>query len=96
MLYYDLIKSFADKTTEAFYITGQSKKIPTTIQRTALRKLTYLNAASDVKDLKSPPGNRLEQLKGDLEGKYSIRLTISIVFSFDNHDAYDVIIVDYH
>lgn len=92
-----MIKSFADKTTETFYITGQSKKIPT-IQRTALRKLAYLNAASDVKDLKSPPGNRLEQLKGDLEGKYSIRINdqYRIVFSFDNHDAYDVTIVDYH
>ncbi|MBD3800913.1 MAG: type II toxin-antitoxin system RelE/ParE family toxin [Campylobacterales bacterium] len=93
-----MIKSFADKVTERFYITGTDKKLPSAIQKVARRKLDYLQHAFELEDLRSPPGNRLEALKGDLAGKYSIRINeqYRIVFAFDGHDAYDVQIIDYH
>ena len=69
-----MIKSFSDKTTEKLYITGKSIRFPFSTLKTALRKLDYLNAAISLQDLISPPGNRLEALKGDLKGKYSIRI----------------------
>ncbi len=63
-----------------------------------LRKLDYLDAATELEDLKVPPGNRLEALKGKLQGKYSIRINAQfrIIFRFVNSDAYDVQILDYH
>ncbi|MDO9208915.1 MAG: type II toxin-antitoxin system RelE/ParE family toxin [Sulfuricurvum sp.] len=93
-----MIKSFADKVTEQFYITGKSKKFPADIHKSALRKLSYLNGAIDVNDLKIPPGNRLEALKGNYEGRYSIRINdqYRIIFAYEAHDAYDVLIIDYH
>lgn len=93
-----MIKSFADKETEQFYITGKSKKIPSDVYKSALRKLSYLNSAIDVSDLKIPPGNRLELLKGNYAGRYSIRINdqYRIVFTYEAHDAYDVQIIDYH
>ena len=93
-----MIKSFADKETEQFYITGKSKKLPADVHKSALRKLSYLNSAIDVSDLKIPPGNRLESLKGNYAGKYSIRINdqYRIVFRYEAHDAYDVQIIDYH
>jgi proteic killer suppression protein len=93
-----MIKSFADKETEQFYITGKSKKIPADVHKSALRKLSYLNSAMDVNDLKIPPGNRLESLKGNYSGRYSIRINdqYRIVFTYEAHDAYDVQIIDYH
>lgn len=93
-----MIKSFADKETEQFYITGKSKKIPADVYKSALRKLSYLNSAIDVSDLKIPPGNRLELLKGNYAGRYSIRINdqYRIVFTYEAHDAYDVQIIDYH
>lgn len=93
-----MIKSFGDKETEQFYITGKSKKLSADIHKTALRKLSYLNSAIDVNDLKIPPGNRLEVLKGHYAGRYSIRINdqYRIVFAYESHDAYDVQITDYH
>ena len=93
-----MIKQFADRDTERFYETGKSKKVPSTIQKVALRKLDYLHAALVLEDLRVPPGNMLEQLKGSLQGKYSIRINkqYRIVFLFENGNAYDVEIVDYH
>ena len=93
-----MIKSFADKTTQDFFVTGKSKKLPASIFKAAKRKLDYLQNAYELDDLRSPPGNRLESLKGDLQGKYSIRISdqYRIVFAFSGHDAYDVQIVDYH
>ena len=93
-----MIKHFQDKESETFYITGKSKKIPSHIQRTALRKLDYLNGAETLDDLKVPPANRLEKLQCDLDGFYSIRINkqYRIVFRFENSDAFDVAIVDYH
>lgn len=93
-----MIKSFSDDESERFYITGKSKKIPSTIHRVALRKLDYLNSAVTVEDLKIPPANRLEKLKGDLQAFYSIRINkqYRIIFRFEDGDAYDVKITDYH
>ncbi|MBI5827296.1 MAG: type II toxin-antitoxin system RelE/ParE family toxin [Deltaproteobacteria bacterium] len=93
-----MIKSFADRETANLYSTGKSRKLPPAVCKIGLRKLDYLNAATGLKDLKTPPGNRLEQLKGGHEGKYSIRINdqYRIVFRFVDSDAYDVAIVDYH
>ena len=93
-----MIKEFANRETEQFYATGKSRKVPSTIHRVALRKLDYLHAAHILDDLRIPPGNMLEALKGDLQGKHSIRINkqYRIVFLFENGDAYDVEIIDYH
>ena len=98
MLYYAMIKEFANSDTEKFYTTGKSKKVPSAIQKVALRKLDYLNAAHVLEDLRVPPGNMLEALKGNLQGKHSIRINkqYRIVFLFENGNAYDVEIIDYH
>lgn len=93
-----MIKSFLDSETEQFYITGKSRKIPTTIHKVALRKLDYLNGAVELEDLKIPPANRLEKLKGNLKDFYSIRINkqYRIIFKFESNDAYDVEFTDYH
>ena len=93
-----MIKSFADKESERFYSTAKSRKIPSIIHKVALRKLDYLNAAHVLDDLRVPPANRLEALEGALKGKYSIRINkqYRIVFAYENGNAYDVTITDYH
>ena len=93
-----MIKTFADKETERFYTTGKSRKIPSTIHKVAVRKLDYLNAAYVLEDLRVPPGNMLEALERNLKGKYSIRINkqFRIVFVYENSNAYDVEITDYH
>ena len=93
-----MIKSFLDKESEKFYITGKSRKIPSTIHKVALRKLDYLNSAFCLDDLKIPPANHLEKLQGDLKEFYSIRINkqYRIIFKFKSENAYNVKIVDYH
>lgn len=93
-----MIKSFLDDESKLFYISGKSKKMPATIHKVALRKLDYLNSAFVLEDLKVPPANRLEKLVGSLEGFYSIRINkqYRIIFRFENSNAYDVKITDYH
>lgn len=93
-----MIKSFLDSETEQFYITGKSKKIPSTIHKVALRKLDYINSATTLNDLRVPPANNLEKLQGNLDGFYSIRINIQyrIIFRFENENVYDVQIIDYH
>ena len=93
-----MIKSFKDSESEKFYIIGKSKKLPSSIHKVALRKLDYINSAFVLDDLKVPPANRLEKLKGDLQDYYSIRINkqYRVIFKFNNGDAYDVSIVDYH
>jgi proteic killer suppression protein len=93
-----MIKSFGDKECREFFITGKSKKIVSTIQKVALRKLDYINSAICLDDLKVPPANHLEKLNGDLEGFYSIRINkqYRVIFRFEEQDAFDVKIVDYH
>jgi proteic killer suppression protein len=93
-----MIKSFADRETAGLYVTGKSRRFPPDVCKAGIRKLDYLNAATSLKDLRIPPGNRLEQLKGEYEGRYSIRVNDQywVVFRFVDSDAYDVEIVDYH
>jgi proteic killer suppression protein len=90
--------NFADKETEKLFITGKSKKIPSTLIKITIRKLDYLNRARTLQDLESPPGNRLEALKGNFKGKHSIRINdqYRIVFKFHNGDASEVEVTDYH
>ena len=96
-----MIVSFGDKATAALYHGERGKpirKFPSTIRRVALRKLDVLNGAPELGDLRSPPGNRLEALRGDLAGFHSIRINDQwrIVFRWVDGDAHDVRIVDYH
>jgi proteic killer suppression protein len=93
-----MIVSFGDKDTEKLFITGKSKRIPSTITNVALRKLDYLNRAMILQDLEAPPGNRLEALKGSLKGKHSIRINdqFRIVFKFSSGEASEVEVIDYH
>jgi proteic killer suppression protein len=93
-----VIKSFADRQTEQFYVSGKSRSIPSGVRRVAMRKLFQLEHAQVISDPGSPPGNRLEALKGDREGQYSIRINdqYRLCFEFKGGDAYNVEIVDYH
>lgn len=93
-----MIKSFADKETEKVYNQVFSTKLPTDIQRTALRKLIMIDNAACLNDLKVPPGNRLEPLSGDREGQHSIRINdqFRICFKATEDGFCDVEIVDYH
>jgi len=93
-----MIRSFADAETERFYTTGQSRRIPTDILRRAAMRLTQLNAATRLEDLRLPPSNRLEALKHDRRGQWSIRINDQwrVCFRFENGDAFDVEIIDYH
>ena len=87
-----MIKSFIDKDTEKLYLTGKRKRFDIAVCEAGLRKLDYLNAAHSLNDLKIPQGNKLESLKGDHKGKYSIRINdqYRIVFRFEGTDASDV------
>lgn len=93
-----MIASFASNETEKIFHGRISKKLPKDIQRTARRKLIYLDDAEDLQDLLAPPGNRLEKLKGDRAGQYSIRINDQwrICFNWSGNKARDVEIVDYH
>ena len=93
-----MIKSFKDKATENLFTSGKSVTLSNAIVKVALRKLDYLNAAKIITDLRIPPGNRLEKLKGEFTGKYSIRINdqYRIVFRFEQSDAFEVEIIDYH
>lgn len=93
-----MIKEFGDKESEKIWNGIRSKKLPNEIQNVARRKLRMLNNSQDVNDLRIPPANRLEKLKGDLKEYYSIRINNQwrIIFQWRNDDAYDVKIVDYH
>jgi proteic killer suppression protein len=93
-----VIQSFANFESERFYTTGRSKRLPTEIRARAAMRLTQLNAATQIDDLKSPPSNRLEVLKGDRKGQWSIRINEQwrVCFRFAKGDAFDVEIVDYH
>ena len=93
-----MIDSFADEETERIYAGRVSRKLPFTIQKTARRKLLYLDDADDLHDLRSPPGNRLEPLHGDRVGQYSIRINDQwrICFYWEDGKAKRVKIEDYH
>ncbi len=93
-----MIVSFADPETEKIFRGIVSRKLPHDIQKTARRKLLYLDDAEDLRDLLAPPGNRLEALHGTREGQYSIRINAQwrICFVWAAGQAYSVEIVDYH
>ena len=92
-----MIKSFRSRETEQLHARQRVKQFRG-FERVAQRKLRQLDIAADLRDLASPPGNRLEALHGDREGQYSIRINDQwrICFVWRDGDAYDVAIVDYH
>ena len=96
-----MIRSFADRATEDLFHgrnSARARRFPAQLQRTILRKLDVLNAARRLEDLLSPPGNRLEALRGDLAGRHSIRVNSQwrIVFRWTDGGADDVEVCDYH
>ncbi len=93
-----VIRSFADSETERFYATSRSRRYPPEIRTRAAMRLTQIDAATQIEDLKQPPSNRLEALKGDRKGQWSIRINDQwrVCFRFEKGDAYDVAITDYH
>jgi len=93
-----VIRSFADKEAEKIWRGVRSRRLPADIQQVARRKLRMLDAAAVLDDLRVPPANRLEALKGDRRGQYSIRINDQwrICFRWHGGDASDVGIVDYH
>jgi toxin HigB-1 len=93
-----MIESFASDETKKIFLGQLSNKLPKDIQRTARRKLIYLDDAEDLQDLLAPPGNRLEKLKGNRAGQYSIRINDQwrICFQWVDNKARNVEIVDYH
>jgi proteic killer suppression protein len=92
-----MIKSYRDKDTDRLFQRQPVRRLGTGVQRVALRKLRMLDAAMRLSDLRVPPGNRLERLRGDRTGQYSIRINDQwrICFRWHEGDAYDVEIVDY-
>lgn len=93
-----MIQSFGDEETERFFATGKSRRLPTEIRKRAAMRLTQLHAATSVEDLRMPPSNRLEALVGKRLGLWSIRINDQwrVCFRFENGDAFDVEIADYH
>lgn len=93
-----MIKSFGDKETEKIWNGLYSRKFPRDIQPLARRKLRMINNAQDIDDLRIPPGNKLEKLKGKLKDFWSIRIDKQwrVIFKWIGNDAYEVRITDYH
>jgi toxin HigB-1 len=93
-----MIASFRDKETERFWRTGKSRRIPADLQRRAFKKLAILNAAVALENLRVPPGNDLEALRGNRSGQHSIRINdqYRVCFVWRDGNAFDVEIVDYH
>ena len=93
-----MIKSFNSKETEKIWNGNFSKRYPENIQDLARKKLRMLNNSYELSDLMIPPSNRLEKLKGDREGQYSIRINKQwrICFNWNEDDAFNVEITDYH
>jgi len=93
-----VIQSFRCKETKQIWESKGSRRLPANIQRTALRKLLQLHSAGTLEDMRVPPANRLEALKGNRAGQYSVRINDQwrICFSWKDGDAHAVEIVDYH
>jgi toxin HigB-1 len=93
-----VIRSFGDSRTQQLWLTGKSKRFPPNLIQSALRKLLLINVATRLDDLRVPPGNRLEALKADRAGQFSIQVNdqYRICFAWSNGDAFDVEIIDYH
>ena len=93
-----MIRSFRDKRTETIYQGRRARGLALDIQQRARRKLRMIDAATVIDDLRTPPSNRLEKLKGDRRGQHSIRINDQwrICFVWNDNSASDVEIVDYH
>ena len=93
-----MIKSFADKRTQALYLNGSSDQFPSSLVARALRKLDAIDQADRVEDLQVPPSNRLHKLLGSRAGQFSISINRQwrICFAFVDSDAFDVEVCDYH
>ena len=96
-----MIVSFGDRATEDLYHgrpTARARRFPRDVVDVALVKLDSLNGAASILDLRAPPGNRLEALKGELKGSHSIRVNDQwrLVFRWQGSDAHDVRLTDYH
>lgn len=93
-----MIQSFRDRETERLFRRQRSRRLAHHIQRTAMRKLWMLDAATQIDDLRIPPANRLERLRGTRVLQYSIRINEQwrICFAWRDGNAYDVEVVDYH
>jgi len=93
-----VILGFRDAETERLWQEGKSRRLPAELRRVAFRKLAILNAAVELGNLRVPPGNRLEALKGTRRGQHSIRVNdqFRVCFVWRDGNAHDVEIVDYH
>jgi proteic killer suppression protein len=93
-----MIKSFRDELTKALFDGEARKGFPADLVKVARRKLRYVDAATDLRDLRSPPGNRLEALQGDRKGQHSIRINnqFRVCFVWTKEGPADVEVVDYH
>lgn len=96
-----MITSFGDQATEDLFhgrSSARTRRFPSDVRRAAIRKFDMLNAAHQIDDLRSPPGNRLEALAGDLRGFHSIRVNQQwrVIFRWQGSDAEAVSLVDYH
>ena len=94
--HHNVIRTFANRETAEIWKTGHTRGAPPAA--VTKRKLALLDAATELGDLKSPPGNRLEKLRGDRQGQHSIRINdqFRICFVWRDSDAFDVEITDYH
>lgn len=97
-MFWYMIRSFGNVETERFFLTGKSRRLPRVILRRAAMRLKQLDAATRLEDLRMPPSNRLEALKGERRGQHSIRVNDQwrVCFRFEDGDAFEVEIVDYH
>ncbi len=93
-----MIAGFGDADTERLWATGRSRRLPAQLNRQTLKKLYILSAALTLENLAVPPGNRLEKLRGDREGRHSVRINdqYRICFVWRDGNAHDVEVVDYH
>ncbi len=93
-----MIKSFKDADTKLLWESGKSRRIPASLRTSSLKKLAILHWATDLKDLAVPSGNHLEALAGDRKGQHSIRVNdqYRLCFVWDDGNASDVEVVDYH
>jgi len=93
-----VIRSFADAETERFWTSGRSRRLSPDILKRAKMRLMQLDSALVLDDLRMPPSNRLEPLRGDRRGRHSVRINDQwrLCFRFSGGDAFEVEIVDYH
>jgi toxin HigB-1 len=93
-----MTKTFADKRTAELFVKGTARGLPPDVARRAVRKLEYVDLATRLDDLKTPPGNRLHARRGDRQGQHAIAINDQwrVCFRFMDGDAYDVGVCDYH